>query len=199
MSTGLLDLAPGAVVDVDGAQWLVAGFEPQYGHVTLRRDDETMLTTVRALLRGRVRAVAATVRPLGQRAGLADLTAEQRDLARLRFAHVMEVETGFRGGDPMRPGLGEPRPGYDPATTTLTKRRLTKVAELNGLDADDARRLGFTHVSLRTLERLASDCRRFGVAGAILGSWVRRSGGRPSITEPVREAVFAVRAETLHR
>ncbi len=199
MRAGLLDLTPGSVVVLDGEQWLVAGFEPQYGHVTLRRDEETVLTTVRALLRGHVRAVAATVGPVGQRAGLTDLTAEQRDLTRLRFAHVMEVETGFRGGDPLRPGPGEPRLGYDPDTTTLTKRRSAKVAELKALDPQDARRLGFAHVSLRTLERLGADCRRFGVAGAILGSWVRRSGGRPSITEPVREAVFAVRAETLHR
>src|SRR6266508_3640629 len=51
---GLLDLTPGSVVVLDGEQWLVAGFEPQYGHVTLRRDEETVLTTVRALLRGHV-------------------------------------------------------------------------------------------------------------------------------------------------
>ena len=68
------------------------------------------------------------------------------------------------------PGPGGPRIGYDPRSTTLTARRLRKVAELQALDPQDARRLGFAHVSHRTLERLGVDCRRFGVAGAILGS-----------------------------
>jgi hypothetical protein len=202
----LLDLSPGAAVIVDGGEWVVESLAPQYGHVSLQRGDGQRLgTTVRALLLGgsggRPAVSAAPVAPsVGrQPVGLSDLTADQRELALLRFAHVQEVETGYRGGDPLRPGPGEPRPGYDPAATTLTQRRLTKLAELKTLDPQDARQLGFAHVSLRTLERLGSDCRRFGVAGAILGSWVRRSGGRPSITEPVREAIFAVRVETLHR
>jgi hypothetical protein len=185
---GILDLSPGAVVVADGLEWLVESFAPQYGHVSLHRGDGmTMQTTVRALLSGHAcRAPAGSPTPVtGSTARrpvmLADLTVEQRELALLRLAHVLEVETGFRGGDPLRPGPGEPRRGYDPHTTTLTARRLAKVAELKALDDQDARRLGFAHVSLRTLERLGADCRRFGVAGAILGSWVRRGGGRPSV------------------
>jgi len=202
---GLLDLSPGAGVVLDGVEWAVESFQPQYGHVSLHSGDgKRMRTTVRALLGSHGRPSADSTESMSahegrQPAGLADLTADQRELALLRFAHVQEVETGFRRGDPRRPGPGEPRPGYDPQTTTLTQRRLAKVAELEALDPQDAGRLGFAHVSLRTLERLGGDCRRFGVAGAILGSWVRRSSGRPSITEPVREAIFAVRAETLHR
>lgn len=183
---GVLELSPRAVVVVDGADWLVESFAPQYGHVSLQRGDgATMRTTVRGLL-----TKHACRRPTGsptpvtgsaasQPVGLADLTADQRELALLRFAHVLEVETGFRGGDPLRPAPGEPRGGYDPQATTLTARRLAKLAELKALNARDARRLGFAHASLRTLERLGADCRRFGVAGAILGSWVRRGGGRP--------------------
>jgi hypothetical protein len=203
---GVLSLSPGAAVVLDGVEWLVDSFEPQYGHVSLDRGDgQWIRTTVRALLAGQGRGPSAgPTAPAAastdhQPVGLADLTAGQRELALLRFAHIQEVETGFRGGDPFRPGPGEPRAGYDSRSTTLTARRLTKVAELQALDPQDARRLGFARVSHRTLERLGADCRRFGVAGAILGSWVRRGGGRPSITEPVREAIFAVRAETLHR
>ncbi|GIE93915.1 DDE-type integrase/transposase/recombinase [Paractinoplanes rishiriensis] len=203
---GMLDLSPGAVVVVDGVEWLVESFAPQYGHIQLHRGDgTTMQTTVRALLTGPAHRAPVNALILGtdsatrQPMTLADLTQDQRELALVRLGHVLEVETGFRGGDPLRPAPGEPRRGYDPNATTLTARRLAKVAELQALDPQDARRLGFAHVSLRTLERLGADCRRFGVAGAILGSWVRRSGGRPSITEPVREAIFAVRAETLHR
>jgi hypothetical protein len=201
---GILDLSPGANVVADGAEWLVESFAPQYGHVQLRRGDGTMQTTVRALLTGPTchppaDALTLETDAARQPVTLADLTPEQRELALLRLAHVLEVETGFRGGDPLRPGPGEPRRGYDPDATSLTSRRLAKVAELKAIDPQDARRLGFAHVSLRTLERLGADCRRFGVAGAILGSRVRRSGGRPNITEPVREAIFAVRVETLHR
>ncbi len=137
---GVLDLSSGAVVVVDGVEWLVESFAPQYGHVSLRRGDgTTMRTTVRALLTGQADVVPAGTPTLvtdsmaRQPVTLADLTVEQRELALLRLAHVLEVETGFRGGDPLRPGPGEPRPGYDPNATTLTARRLAKVAELKAL------------------------------------------------------------------
>jgi hypothetical protein len=45
-----------------------------------------------------------------QSATLDDLTDYQREVVRLRAAHVLETEIGFRGGDPLRPGAGEPRP-----------------------------------------------------------------------------------------
>jgi hypothetical protein len=48
---GMLDLSPGAVVVVDGVEWLVESFAPQYGHIQLHPGDgATMQTTVRALL-----------------------------------------------------------------------------------------------------------------------------------------------------
>jgi hypothetical protein len=151
---GMSDLSPGAVVVVDGVEWLVESFAPQYRHIQLRRGDgTTMQTTVRALLTGPASRAPVGATTLGTDAGsrqpvtLADLTRDQRELALLRLAHVLEVETGFRGGDPLRPGPGEPRAGYDPDATTLTARRLAKVAELQALDPQDARRLGFAHVS----------------------------------------------------
>jgi hypothetical protein len=87
---------------------------------------------------------------------LADLTAHQQKVVRLRFAHLQEVETRFRSGDPLRPGSGAPRPQYDPQRTTLAQRRAAKVAELKALGADEAALLGFKHISVRTLERYAT-------------------------------------------
>src|SRR2546430_1518977 len=130
---------------------------------------------------------------------MSDLTAHQQELARIRFSHVQEAETGYRSGDRLRAAAGEPRPAYDPQATTLEQRRRAKVAEIEALGPDQARLLGFCGVSERTLRRLADNWRRFGGAGAIKGSWVRRSGMRPSVTEAIREAIWAVRAETLHR
>jgi hypothetical protein len=68
----------------------------------------------------------------GQPPGLDDPTGYRRRVVRLRVAHLPEAETGFRGGDPPRPGPGEPRPAYDPGTTTLGQRRRAEVAELDG-------------------------------------------------------------------
>lgn len=130
---------------------------------------------------------------------LADLTAHQQEVVRLRFAHLQEVATGFRGGDPLRPASGEPRAQYDPQRTTLTQRRAAKVAELTVLSADEAALLGFKHISVRTLERYGAACRRLGVLGCVDGHWLRAGGGHPTVSDPVREAIFAVRAESLHR
>jgi hypothetical protein len=201
-----LDLSPGARLVFDDVEWTVESFEPQYGRVLLARGSgEVMRTSVRALVNHpgcRVSTMSAAT-PWADRGRqpvlLADLTAHQQELARVRFAHVQEAETGFRRGDPLRALPGEPRPEYDPNAATLAQRRAAKVAEIRALGIDQARLLGFSGISERTLRRLAANCRRFGLAGAIKGSWVRRGGMRPSVTEPVREAVMAVRQETLHR
>jgi hypothetical protein len=191
---------------LSGAQWRVESMEPHTGRVVLRcpgRQD--LVTTVRVLvnhpdchpfsLRGPVLAASRGRQP----AGLDDLTEHQREVVATRYAHLMEAETGYRSGSPVHPRPGEPRPAYDPATTTLQDRRRAKAAEFRALAADEARLLGLGRVSERTLERWAAACRRFGPFGCANGSWVRRGGGHPSITEEVREAIFAVRAETLHR
>ena len=46
---------------------------------------------------------------------------------------------------------------------------------------------------------MAAAWRDRGPAGCIDGRWLRAGGGHPSITEEVREAIFAVRAETRRR
>jgi len=200
----MLDLALDAEVLLDGVEWTVASLAPHLGQVVLRRADGAQhRTTVRALVNDPgcwpVPTTATVESRNRQPVLLSDLTTEQQELVRLRFAHVQETETGYRGGDPWQAGPGEPRPGYDPRCTTLTERRRAKVAEIRALGPEVAARIGFAHISERTLKRLGAACRRYGMPACINGSWVRRSGGRPSVTEQVREAIFAVRAETLHR
>ena len=156
-------------------------FEPHTGRVLLRRDDgQELATTVRALVsHGDCRPVPAAAAGLArsrgrQPAGLEDLTARQRELVAMRYAHLMEAETGYRSGSPLHALPGEPRPGYDPAVTTLHQRRLAKVAEMAGLGADSAAMLGLARISERTLVRWAGQCRRYGIAGCIDGHWLRR-------------------------
>lgn len=134
-----------------------------------------------------------------QPAVIEDLTEDQQRRLWLRVEHVLEAETGFRSGDPRDPRPGEPRAGYDPATSTAGQRRRAKVAELRALGRDDAAMLGLAQVSERTLKRLAAAYWRSGVAGCIDGRLVRRSGGHPSVSDQVREAIEAVHTETLHR
>ena len=130
---------------------------------------------------------------------LDDLTDLQRQVVWLRVAHLLEAETGFRSGDPLRPEPGEPRPGYDPRSTTLGQRRRAKAAELQALGGEEAAVLGLGQVSERTLERMAAAWKDRGPAGCIDGRWVRAGGGHPSITEEVREAIFEIRRETRDR
>jgi hypothetical protein len=193
-------------VVLNGQEWAIVTFLPHVGRVQLRNlRGEDLATTVRVLINHPdCRPVASTAGLLAynrgrQPAGLDDLTDHQRDIVAVRYAHVMEVETGYRSGDSLRALPGEPRPGYDPDKTTLTQRRRAKVAELRALPADEVRVLGLAHVSVRSFERWGADTCRFGIAGCITGNWLRCSGDRPAITPEIREAIFAVRQETLHR
>ena len=134
----LVDLAPGAALVLDGVEWLVERAEPQYGRAVLvSTGGQRLPVTFRFLVNhpgcrpsSRTSAGRAADRDR-QPASMADLTARQRELVTLRVAHLLEAETGFRGGDPLRPGPGEPRPGFDPAATTRTQR---------AVDADRAQR-----------------------------------------------------------
>ena len=129
---------------------------------------------------------------------LGDLTLRQRELVKLRFAHVQEVRTGFRSGDRLRPGPGEPRPQYDPDLTTVTARRLAKVAELGAIGSQEAKLLSLGHAGARTLIRWERRCERDGVMGCADDRWLRESGGHPSVSAEVREAIHSVRQETRH-
>ena len=210
MTAGMmLDLSAGSALILDGVEWTVEAFEPQYAQVLLGRVDGTRLpTSVRFLVNhpGCRQSTRSAALPAANRARqpkmLQDLPAHRQERVDLRVAHLLEVETGYRGGDPLRAGPGEPRPEYDPAVTTLTQRRGAKVAELRAMrdrDPQHARLLGLQHVSLRTLVRLEGNRRRFGAIGCADDRWLRMAGARPSMTEPIREAILAVRLETLHR
>lgn len=201
-----LDLSPGAVLVLDGAEWTVERAESQLGQVVLvTAGGERMRVTFRFLMhhpscrqssRSTARLASGRER---QEASEGDLTPHQRELVGLRVAHLLEVETGFRSGSPLHPGPGEPKPCYDPATTTVTQRRQAKVAELAVLDPEQARLLGLHQVGYRTLIRWETRRRQAGAIGCADDRWLRPGGGHPSITNQVREAIHAVHQESLHR
>jgi len=199
---GLLELSAGSALLLGGREWTVASVEPQYGRVLLRSGGEEQRRSIRWLAHHPdCRPVPdddAAV-PAGQPPALGDLTDYQREVVRLRVAHLLEAETGFRSGDPLHPEPWEPRPAYDPRATMLGQRRQAKAAELNALGGEEAALLGLGQVSERTLRRMAGAWKDRGPAGCIDGRWLRPRAGHPSITEEVREAIFAVRKETRDR
>ncbi|MCX5076950.1 transposase [Streptomyces sp. NBC_00513] len=203
------DLSPGNEFVVNGAPWTVQAFEPQVGKVVLvRPDHEPWKTSVRQLLHHPdIRPSTRTRKDLPaasrgrQPKGFLDLPPDKRPLVMLRVDHLREVESGFRSGDPLHALPGEPKPHYDPHATTLTERRLAKVRELRQdtvRNPDLAAAHGLDKVSYRTLIRWDLDRRRFGPVGCADDRWLRKASGR-RISTAVREAIFAVRHETLHR
>lgn len=128
-----------------------------------------------------------------------DLDGADEQRARIRMAHVLEAETGYRSGNPMWAQPGEPKPEYDPQRTTLTQRRLAKVAELRGLNSQDAAHLGLGRISERTLRRMAAKLAEGGLVGLSDGRWTPALRGHLSIGPEVSEAIHAVHAESLHR
>jgi hypothetical protein len=200
---GLLQLAPGTVLRLDGVEQTVEAIEPQFGRVLLNAGGEQRWRTIRWLAHHRdcqpVPAGVAEAGAVRQPSAWEDLTDHQREVARLRAGHLLEAGTGYRSGDARSAAAGEPRPAYDPARTTLGQRRQAKAAELRALGGQEARLLGLAQVSERTLKRMAASWRESGSLGCIDGRWLRAGGGRPGITEEIREAIFAVRAESLHR
>ena len=199
----VLDLPAGAAVMLDGAEWTVERREPHLGRVHLvGADGARQRVSLRFLANHpdcwpSSRTAAAGAGRGRQPQTVQDLKPGRRELAELRMAHLLEVATGFRGGDRLRPGPGEPKIEYNPDTTTLTSRRRAKVAELNALDRQQAKLLALDAVSYHTLIRWENARRRFGLIGCADDRWLRESGGHPTISEEVREAIFAVREETL--
>lgn len=198
-----LDLSLGAALVLDGREWVVERREPHTGHVHLvDGGGARQCVTFRYLAHySGCRPSSRTMQGADrgrQPKGVKDLKSERLRLVELRYAHLMEVEEGYRSGSPLRPGPGEPRPQYDPDTTTVTARRLAKVAELAAMDRQQARILGLDRVGMRTLIRWQVKSRSEGMIGCADERWLRESGGHPSAGEEVREAIHAVRAETLH-
>jgi hypothetical protein len=136
---GFLQVAPGRRVALNGVEWTVEDVHGQLGRLVLVDGDGHAETRSfrwlinHADLRLLPAAEAPGPRPAPvsrQSRTLADLTEVQVERARLRAAHVLEAETGFREGHPARALPGEPRPAYDPDRTTLTQRRYAKAAEM---------------------------------------------------------------------
>ncbi|MCX5053066.1 MULTISPECIES: transposase [unclassified Streptomyces] len=203
------NLSPGNEFVVNGVPWTVEAFQPQVGKVVLvRPEHEAWKTSVRQLMHHpNIRPSTRTRKDLPaasrgrQPKGVLDLPPSKRPLMMLRVDHLREVETGFRSGDPLNALPREPKPQYDPNSTTLTERRHAKVRELRQdtvRNPDLAAAHCLDKVSYRTLIRWDLDRRRFGPVGCADDRWLRESTGR-QISAAVREAIFAVRHETLHR
>ena len=203
------DLSPGCELIIDGVEWTVEAFEPQVGKVILVRPDGLPWnTSVRRLMHHPSARLSTRTRmdlPAASRGrqpkAMTDLPPPRQRMALLRLAHLREAETGYRSGDPATAAPGEPRPEYDPDATTLTQRRQAKARELQQAakrDPDQAVALGLMQAGYRTLIRWDLNRRRFGPVGCADDRWLREATGR-HISPAVREALFAVRAETLHR
>ncbi|MFF7879698.1 transposase [Streptomyces sp. NPDC020794] len=202
-AAGLLEVAVGESLILDDEEWQVDLVEPQYGRVLLTSRTGKRQTASFRMLAHHPRCRRSTVSTASGRhlqpKTEGDLSDRQRELLRIRRGHLLEVETGYRGGDPFHPGPGEPRPEYDPDCTTVTQRRWAKVAELQALDPEHAKVLGLSRVSYRTLTRWESKRRVDVTMGCADDRWTPASRGHPSITAEVRKAILAVRQETLHR
>ncbi|MGJ5829632.1 transposase [Streptomyces ossamyceticus] len=202
----LLELAVGEVLVMDQSEWRVDVLEPHYGRAVLTSHTGERLTTSFRMLANHPncrRSTAGTVTPAALRGrqpkALSDLEPDRVKLLRVRQEHLLEVETGFRSGDPLAARPGEPRPQYDPDRTTVSERRWAKVAELRAMDPVHAEALALDQVSYRTLIRWESGRRADPVMGCADNRWTPRTRGHPSITETIREAILVVREETRHR
>ncbi|MFF1400435.1 hypothetical protein ACFVZD_42595 [Streptomyces sp. NPDC058287] len=170
---GFLQIAPGRRVTLNGVEWKIDEVHGQLGRLVLVDDDgRTETRSFRWLINHAdlrllpsIEAARQSSPASRQPRTLADLTEDQLERARLRAAHLLETETGFREGHPARALPGEPRPAYDPERTTLTQRRYAKAAETEAMRRPEAVRLGLQHLSYRTLVRSVGSVGRQPPAG----------------------------------
>ncbi|MFJ4090890.1 hypothetical protein ACIPYS_04845 [Kitasatospora sp. NPDC089913] len=124
MTRGILVLAPGSAVEVDGVEWTVEVVEPQVGRIVLAgADGSRERRSLRWLVNHPgVRPVlapgAAPVLSGRQGVALSDLTEEQLIRARIRAKHVLEAEIGFRADTRRGPCRASPD-----SPTTRRRRR----------------------------------------------------------------------------
>ncbi|MBT2396782.1 transposase, partial [Streptomyces sp. ISL-100] len=203
------DLAPGVELMVGGTEWRIESCLPHLGRVTLISDEGAAwkVSLSELMHRPDCRPSSRTRKDLPaasrgrQPKGMEDLEPREREHVMRRLDHIREVESGYRSGDALAALSHEPRPQYDPDSTTLTQRRRAKAAELRRAADDDferAKALALHQVSFRTLVRWDLQRRRFGPVGLADDRWLREATGH-RISAEVREAIFAVRPETLHR
>jgi transposase InsO family protein len=101
--------------------------------------------------------------------------AQLREAAEL-LGHLNEASFGYRSGDPGRALPGEPRPGFDPAETTLRQRLETKGVELG--------------CSAERLRKRRRSLQRRGIAGLVDGRAAQTATG-PGVDQRLREAILA--------
>ena len=109
------------------------------------------------------------------------------------MAHLLEVATGIRGGDPLRPGSGEPQPEYDPATTTLDQPPPGQGGRTAALDREKAQAAGPERGQLPDPDPVGgrpAPVRPDRLRGRPLAAG--KAAAIPSITGEVREAIFTV-------
>ncbi|WP_438289571.1 hypothetical protein [Streptomyces sp. HUAS TT7] len=110
MTAAALDLSVGAALVLDEDEWHVERREPHTGRVHLiGHDGSRQCLTFRFLAnhphcRSSSRTVAAGADRGRQPKSPGDLKSTQLDLAKLRFAHLTEINTGFRSGPLSKPG-----------------------------------------------------------------------------------------------
>lgn len=152
---GHLELAAGTALALGGDRWVVQELLPGSGAVVLSGPDGEFRQWPLGRLLTRLRLESGERGRVQQSPQLTDLPDDQVERLRLRVAHALEADCGFRSGDPQCPEPGEPRPQYDPTISTKQQRLRRKAAELKALNPREARRLGLEGVSERTLRRLA--------------------------------------------
>lgn len=209
MAEAGVQLALGTFLVIDGLEWRIDVLEAHVGKVVLARPGgEPLEMSIGALMNHPDCAVSTRSQlalPAADRGrqpkGVEDLTDWQFTVAELRLAHLLEAETGYRSGDPGLPGPGEPRPGFDPATTTLTERRRAKAAEMKQFaerEPELAKANGLAAMSYGTLVRWSKNLPEQGVLACADDRWLRPSAGH-AVAEEVREALVAVHRECLRR
>jgi hypothetical protein len=187
-------LARGIRVSLDARQWLITQVDHDSGCVRLGDDEGEEITMALEAFVTHPHIEEVTAKPAGVvDAAVERLDARAREILNKRIAHVYEAETGYRSGTPDVALPHEPRPEYDPKTTTLTQRREAKARELDNEHAADAG----TKMSVATMRRIAkglnSGC---SLSGTVDRRHVRRSPGRISINEQVAAACEEVFEKT---
>ncbi|WNV74454.1 transposase [Geodermatophilus sp. DSM 44513] len=188
-------LARGIRVSVDAREWLITQVNHEKGFLRLADDqgEQTTMGLDEFVSHPHVEEVTTKTAATVMDAAVARLDARAKEVLAKRIAHVYEAETGYRSGTPDVALPHEPRPEYDPATTTLMQRREAKARELDNEHAADAG----TKMSVATIRRISkslnSGC---ALDGAVDRRHVRRSPGRISINEQVAAACEEVFEKT---
>lgn len=187
-------LARGIRVTLDGRELLITQVNHDKGFLRLADDEgeQTTMALDEFVTHPRVEEINARPASVVD-AAVERLDARTREILNKRIAHVYEAETGYRSGTPAMALPHEPRPEYDPATTTLTERREAKARELDNEHAADAG----TKMSVATIRRIAKGLHNgTGLNATVDRRHVRRSPGRHSISEQVKAACEEVFEKT---